>query len=399
MTKKINIFILLALFFALPQNTHAVDFVRGETPAIPVTLTYKDQMFVLDQNIITRWQPGTTIIPPQLKTKALDSTYLFNSFIGNKHETENEPIKNQTTINDIYTFTETIANSINTPKQEPKITISNNKVTEFIEPKTGILVDTYKTTHDILEALTHGKTNLEITVHTIKPEQKISDLNNLGINEILAIGESSFKGSPNNRRHNIKVGTEKMTGLLIAPGETFSFNKFLGPVEADQGFLPELVIKKTGTVPELGGGLCQVSSTVFRAAMKAGLPIVERRNHAYAVQYYAPQGTDATIYPGIVDFKFTNDTQAHILIWPIFTDTNTLTFEFWGTKDNREVVLHTPVQYDRKEDGSMKATWQREVTFNGHTTQDILKSVYQPPALFHKQEQFVTAATSTTPTN
>jgi vancomycin resistance protein YoaR len=79
--------------------------------------------------------------------------------------------------------------------------------------------------------------------------------------------------------------------------------------------LPELVIKKEGTVPEFGGGLCQVSSTAFRAAMNGGLPITQRRNHAYAVQYYAPQGTDATIYPGVVDLKFINDTPGDILIW------------------------------------------------------------------------------------
>jgi vancomycin resistance protein YoaR len=82
-----------------------------------------------------------------------------------------------------------------------------------------------------------------------------------------------------------------MQGVIIKPGEEFSFNHYLGPVKAEQGFLPELVIKRTGTVPELGGGLCQVSSTTFRAAMNAGLPITQRKNHAYAVQYYSPQGT------------------------------------------------------------------------------------------------------------
>src|SRR6185369_10179137 len=115
---------------------------------------------------------------------------------------------------------------------------------------------------------------------------------------------SNFKGSPKNRRHNITVGVEKMKGVIVPQGAEFSFNEHLGPVDGEHGFLPELVIKKNGTVPEFGGGLCQVSSTTFRAAMTAGLPITQRRNHAYAVQYYSPQGTDATIYPGSADLKF-----------------------------------------------------------------------------------------------
>ncbi len=160
-------------------------------------------------------------------------------------------------------------------------------------------------------------------------------------------------------------------------------------MEASEGFKPELVIKATGTVPELGGGLCQVSSTTFRAAMKAGLPITQRRNHSYAVQYYAPQGTDATIYPGVIDLKFTNDTPGSILIWPYFPDKDTLVFDFYGTTDNREVVLDDPVVFDRQASGAMKAYWTRTVIKNGISDKDTFNSVYQSPALFHREEQFV----------
>jgi vancomycin resistance protein YoaR len=178
----------------------------------------------------------------------------------------------------------------------------------------------------------------------------------------------------------------KVSGIVIKPGEEFSFNKYLGPVEENEGFLPELVIKKTGTVPELGGGLCQVSSTLFRAAMKAGFPIVERRNHSYAVSYYAPQGTDATIYPGVVDMKFLNDSKNAILIWPQFLDKNTLVYDIYGTKDDRKVTLGKPVVFDKKEDGSMKAYWERDVEKDGKISHDKFDSIYQSPALFHKNE-------------
>jgi vancomycin resistance protein YoaR len=148
-------------------------------------------------------------------------------------------------------------------------------------------------------------------------------------------------------------------------------------------------------VPELGGGLCQVSSTAFRAAMQAGLPIVQRKNHAYAVKYYAPQGTDATIYPGVVDLKFKNDTPGHILVWAYLKDKDNLIFDFYGTKDDRKVTLEKPLQFDRKPDGSMKASWTREINKNGTTTSETFKSVYQSPDLFKVVESFIPAATST----
>jgi vancomycin resistance protein YoaR len=148
-------------------------------------------------------------------------------------------------------------------------------------------------------------------------------------------------------------------------------------------------MKKTGVVPEFGGGLCQVSSTTFRAAMNAGLPITARRNHSFAVQYYAPQGTDATIYPGVQDLKFQNNLQSPIVIRTKI-DGRKLYFEFYGTKDDRTVAFDGPVQYDKQTNGALKATWTRHVTLNGETTTQTFNSTYQPPALFHKEEQKAT---------
>src|SRR5690606_12401890 len=106
-----------------------------------------------------------------------------------------------------------------------------------------------------------------------------------------------FSGSTPNRRHNIQTSMNRYQGVLIAPGETFSFNERLGEVDGSTGYKLELVIKSTGTVPEFGGGVCQVSSTVFKSALLAGLPIDERSPHSYAVSYYAQidgHGLDAT---------------------------------------------------------------------------------------------------------
>ncbi len=295
----------------------------------------------------------------------------------------------------VYQDLKILAEQNNLPAQEPELIMENEKVIGFTPPQEGLEIDIRQTLYNALIGLENQNSAIPLAVIVAPTHLKLSETNNLGINGLIGRGESNFKGSPKNRIHNIKVGVEKFKGLIIKPNEIFSFNKFLGPVEKEQGFLPELVIKKEGTVPELGGGLCQVSSTTFRAAMNAGLPIKERKNHAYAVQYYSPQGTDATIYPGSVDLKFINDTQGYILIWPYIKDNNYLVFDFYGTKDSRKVVLSKPIQYDRKQDGSMKAEWTRVVEKNGVTSTSTFKSIYQSPALFHKEEKFITATGTT----
>lgn len=302
---------------------------------------------------------------------------------------------------EVYQWTKQLADGINTAPVDPVMKMENGRVTEFTAPQTGLAIDRYHSTLQIIEALQNGKNTAELVVASTEPANELEELNKLGIKELIGRGESKFNGSPKNRRHNIKVGVSKMRGVIIKPGEEFSFNKYLGSVEARDGYLPELVIRRDkGTVPELGGGLCQVSSTTFRAAMHAGLPITARRNHAYAVQYYAPQGSDATIYPGVQDLKFINDTGNSIMIWPYLKDENYLIFDFYGTFDGRQVELGTPYSYDRKASGAMKSTWTRTVTLPGKAShKDVFNSTYESPALFHKEETFVNANGTATDAN
>ncbi|MDR3642778.1 MAG: VanW family protein [Candidatus Doudnabacteria bacterium] len=298
-------------------------------------------------------------------------------------------------LSDIYNFLRALSDKVNRPAVEPVFQMADNRVATFTPAQTGLALDIYQNSLNTLTALELGQHNLNLVSYRQEPKTALAQTNNLGISELIGEGVSNFKGSPNNRRHNIAVGLEKFKGLIIPQGATFSFDDNLGPVTADAGFLPELVIDNGTTLPELGGGLCQVSTTTFRAAMAAGLPITARRNHAYAVTYYSPQGTDATIYPGSADLKFVNDTPGAILIWPYEKDSNTLVFDFYGTSDNRTVILQQPVVYDKKADQSMKATWTRIVTAaDGNQRTDVFKSTYQSPALFHKTETFVSATGS-----
>lgn len=382
-----SVILLLCGLFVLPGHSKAAAIKN-------FVFTYKDESFTATST--ASWQ-GYSILstssaepqPGQTLTKSL------KEFVGLPAASQAMQGKAfNYRLSAFYDFLEGVGQQLKVPTQEPALIIDNSRAIEFTPPRTGLSLDVYKSSLNALRSMEIGRNSSELTVMETLPSHSLMETNSLGINELLAVGTSSFKGSPKNRRHNIEVGVEKFTGLIISPGANFSFNQYLGPVDGEHGFLPELVIKKEGTVPEFGGGLCQVSSTTFRAAMQAGLPILQRKNHAYAVQYYAPQGTDATIYPGVVDLKFTNDTPGAILIWPYFKDKDTLVFEFYGTKDSRMVTLEKPVQFDKKPDGSLKASWTRIVAKNGQEKTETFKSVYQSPALFHKEETFVTASST-----
>lgn len=164
----------------------------------------------------------------------------------------------------------------------------------------------------------------------------------LGIREPIAVGESYFTGSSSARDHNIVIGASQFDGLVIAPGEIFSFNHYLGDVTPDKGYDESYVIIGNRTVPGIGGGICQVATTAFRAAFFAGYPIVERWAHAYRVGYYElggfGPGFDATVYSPLVDFRFTNDTPYHLLIQTEVDKANSrLRFIFYSTADGRTV--------------------------------------------------------------
>lgn len=396
--------VLCLIIVATPKTANATNvdpeltpFSQQPVPTYsPVISTSTSTTAVIPANLVKEWRGLYTKRAGSLITN-VEPNYgdTLNEYISawlqnRNHKSATKTYKFNPAA--VYAWTGQIANSVNAKASEPSMKIEDGRVTEFTPPTTGKALDRYSSALKIINELAQGNTSIELTVYSTQPTKSLESMNNLGLKELIGRGESKFNGSPANRRHNIKVGVQKMTGIIIKPNEEFSFNKYLGPVEASTGFKPELVIKAEGTIPEFGGGLCQVSSTAFRAAMHAGLPITARRNHSYAVQYYAPQGTDATIYPGVQDLKFTNNTGHNILIWPYFKDDNYLVFDFYGTFDGRKVELGTPYSYDKKGDGSMKSTWTRSVTLPGEETKkDSFYSVYQPPAKFHKQEQFVSA--------
>lgn len=201
------------------------------------------------------------------------------------------------------------------------------------------------------KAIDTGVTRVDLPFQKQDPEVLVEDpeLQKMGIQDLLAVGESNFHGSSRDRIHNISVGANRFNGFLIPQGDIASFNNQLGEVGPSEGYRKELVILGPKVDKEYGGGLCQVSSTAFRAALLSGLPIRERYNHSFAVKYYEPWGTDATIYLGSKDLKFENNTNSAILVQTSLDKENTkLRFHFYGTRDDRTVKMFASRKSNQK---------------------------------------------------
>ena len=230
----------------------------------------------------------------------------------------------------VFLYVDKLAGTIDTPAVNAKLTAVDGNVVVAKAEQIGHTIDRNDAITQIQQAVT-GNRVATLKIKTVKPEIRADNLAELGLTELVSTGWTDFSGSPVNRTHNIVAGASKFQGVVIKPDEDFSFNKALGPVDASTGYLPELVILENKTVPEFGGGLCQVSSTAFRAALNSGMPISERHAHAYPVGYYKPYGVDATIYLPKPDLRFRNDSGKYMLIQTRI-EGRKLYFDFYGTK-------------------------------------------------------------------
>lgn len=246
------------------------------------------------------------------------------------------------------TIFESITKDVGTEPIEPELSIENGVVTKFIAPKDGIGVDSQenkKLLQEALEKIEQGQkpTPIALVLTTQSPKNSLGSTNTIGIEEKIGFGESTYSHSIPNRIHNVSLTTSKIHAKLLLPGETFSFNAFLGDVSAKTGFKPAYVIKEGQTVLGDGGGVCQVSSTLFRAILNAGLPITERRGHSYRVSYYeqnSKPGFDATVYAPHPDLRFVNDTGSPILINAVADAKKTYMYvELYGKSDGRKAEI------------------------------------------------------------
>lgn len=230
--------------------------------------------------------------------------------------------------------------------------MKGNRVLAFRPSQYGQVVDTSQVEDTILthmpDIIAGSASSFELTlpVKPVKPGIMLGDTNRLGIREYLGRGVSTFRGSITNRIHNIALATSRIDGTIVPTGGVFSFNDTVGDVSKLTGYKEAYIIKDGKTILGDGGGVCQVSTTLFRAMLNTGLPIIERHPHSYRVSYYeldSLPGLDATVYAPSYDLRFKNDTGAAILI-EAYTDpsNSTLTFDFYGSFDGRQVSLTKP---------------------------------------------------------
>ena len=270
--------------------------------------------------------------------------------------------------------------------QEPinaQLTVIDDRVTAFALSQDGIQLEIENNINAIKNGILTNRQQIELKTITTKPEISMDDINNFGITSLLSKGTSNFSGSAASRITNIKIGAARFNGVLLKPGEEFSFDTLLGDVGPEQGYKPGQIIKNNQLILEYGGGLCQVSTTTFRAAVLAGMEITQRYPHAFPVKFYNPQGFDATIYPPSPDLKFINNTPGHILIQTKVIGSE-LIFEFYGTNDGRKVEIIGPEQYDIQPDGAMKAKLTQMVyDKNGNIIiNKTFYSNYKSPSLY-----------------
>lgn len=263
--------------------------------------------------------------------------------------------------------------------------VMKNGVWVFSAPgREGKIVDGVKTSLAIRGALATGKNSAKVAMKKyLPPITNEKEFKKLGLSAVIAEGTTSFSGSPANRVKNIVVGKNKLQGILIAPDAEFSLNKNLGEIDEKSGYFPELVIKEQVTKPEYGGGLCQISTTLFRAIVAGGFNVTERHNHAYPVKYYGTPGFDATIYSPRPDLRFINNTGNWLLLQSSIVGSK-LSFQIYGKPDGRKVKIDGPHLIEKRSDGSIKTLLREVVT--DKTGKEILNklfpSEYKSPKLF-----------------
>lgn len=248
----------------------------------------------------------------------------------------------------IKLFLEKNKSSLEQEAQDAKL-IFNKDTLEVLKPEqVGYALDINKNTDLVstkISSMINGEKveTISLIENITNPKVTSTNYKDLGIKEKIATAVTSFTGSSASRITNIKRGAELFNGKIIEKDQTLSAIDTVGNPSQETGFVQELVIKGNKTLPEYGGGLCQVSTTLFRASMQAGLEILERTNHLYRVSYYEPPvGMDATIYFPEPDLVVKNNTPGNILVQTNVIG-NKITFDLYGTKDNRKVETTEPV--------------------------------------------------------
>ena len=333
----------LPLTDALPQVSDSTDAARQAARLIasPLTLVYGDRTWTL-------------------KSADLEPMLAYRIDDGSRLTVDLDKAQ-------LQRWVARLSAEIDRPARDARLRWdSGAKRVALVEPsQSGLNLDVFATTNKLRDAAmaaasaaepTTTERRVQAVVAEKAPRVDASQLDNLGIRELIWEETSLFQGSEPGRVKNITLAASKFDGVVIPPDSVFSFNDIVGEISAATGYDETLIIVDNQTQRGAGGGVCQVSTTIFRAAFWSGLPIVERWAHAYRVSYYEqgnkPLGLEATIFTPSVDLKFKNDTGKAILVQTSVNPANSsLTVRFYGTKPDRQVALEGPTISNRQPPG------------------------------------------------
>jgi vancomycin resistance protein YoaR len=312
----------------------------------PITISYKEQKWVVDRTeLLALLTIEKDTNKPQL---ALNTA----SFEG---------------------YTNSIAQSVNELPRGQVTAVDGTKVVSFAITQAGRQLDFDKLKSDFKNALFNAASTSATVQVSMRDVTAPATKENYGIYSLLGTGESKYAGSITGRIHNIALAASRTNGVLVPPGGIYSMYAAVGDVSAATGYDQAYIIQNGRTVLGDGGGVCQVSTTLFRAVLNAGLPIVMRYPHAYRVHYYeqdSPVGIDASIYFPSVDFQFKNDTPNYILVQSVNDPTNVkLVFNIYGTPDGRTVDMSKPVILNQTPPPA--PLYQNDPTLPKGTTQQV----------------------------
>jgi len=339
-----------AIVDALQNDEHKVELVYTSTePEISdetATAAAAQGETLLDKGVKVTWDGGSVTLDRGDLLKAL--TVRIRDGQANPFVFGFDPAMFEQQLEQTF-------KNIDVPVQEPRLRLVDGQIVPEQQGKNGRAVDVDASIASIVEAATTGTGSAKLTVKTIEPTLSMPVISQIYLGDVLAESSTYYGDSSDARRNNVEVAAGLQNGWLIAPGAQFSYAEFVGGVTADQGFVTGFGIVEDGaggvtTAPVIGGGICQVSTTIFQAAFWSGLQIDERYSHPYWIQTYGEpprgmKGLDAMVNIdenyGTLDLKFTNTTGNWIAV-QVVDDGTVLTARILGTDPGWTVDVSQP---------------------------------------------------------
>ncbi|PHB26753.1 vancomycin resistance protein [Bacillus pseudomycoides] len=275
------------------------------------------------------------------------------------------------------TYEAFIKEKYNETLEEPvnaELSVSGTTV-NISQSQNGEKVDKDKLKELTAKAITAGTQDIQLPIASIKPERSTEDMQNMGITQVIAEYSTPMAGRNGSQSFNVNKSANTLSGAIVAPDETFSFNERVGITDAAHGYKSAAVFLQGKVVQSAGGGVCQVSSTLYGAALRADLGVVARSNHSMPV-HYLPLGQDAAVADYGPDLKFKNNTGKYIYI-QAFSNGSSITTRIFGTPTGKNVEVSSKVIGETE--NKITAVTYKKVTQNGQVISNgqISKSVYK----------------------